>query len=436
MNAGTTSHTAPSADWWRRVAPPPALAPGGIQSEAPKDARVAFWAVVAFTVILVLVPQQYLPILGALRINMLVGVFAIAAFMFRKAPPGSASMPLELRIVLGIICCGALSVPVSYWPTASLFVFIDFLKVLAVFWLLGQVVSSVPRLRIMFWTLALLCVPLAKTTVSNYLAGEFEGSRVQGYSNNMAANPNDLALLLNLFLPLAVAVALTTAKRWAKLLVWGIVALSLAAVFVTFSRGGFLTLVVEGGLIVLLLWRHQIRRAVVGVAIGAVLAVVLAPAGYIQRIGTIFNIESDSTGSAQMRWQDTLTAVEFVVTHPIIGAGIGQDVLAMNEVRGFAWTRVHNAYLSYGMDLGIVGLVLFLTLVAVTYRSARKVERLPVDRVGRELVIMAGCVRVSLAGFIVAAFFHPVAYHFFFYYIAGLAVALKTTARRQFGLTI
>jgi len=298
------------------------------------------------------------------------------------------------------------------------------------------VISSVERLRIMFWTLALICVPLAKTTVSNYLAGAFDGTRVQGYSNNMAANPNDLALLLNLFLPLAVAVALTTQKTWAKVLVWGIVALSLAAVFVTFSRGGFLTLVIEAGLVIGLLWRHKIRRALAGVAVGAVIAVVLAPAGYIDRIATIFNIQSDSTGSAQMRWHDTMTAVEFVVTHPIIGAGIGQDVLAMNDVRGFAWTRVHNAYLSYGMDLGVIGLVLFVTLVVVTYRTARKVERLPVDRVGRELVIIAGCVRISLAGFIVAAFFHPVAYHFFFYYIAGLSVALKTTARRQFGITV
>jgi hypothetical protein len=35
-------------------------------------------------------------------------------------------------------------------------------------------------------------------------------------------------------------------------------------------------------------------------------------------------------------------------------------------------------------------------------------------------------VEVSLAAFAVAGMFHPVGYHFYFYIIAGLAVALGT----------
>ena len=34
-------------------------------------------------------------------------------------------------------------------------------------------------------------------------------------------------------------------------------------------------------------------------------------------------------------------------------------------------------------------------------------------------------VRIALCGYAVAALFHPTAYHFYFYYLAGLAVAVR-----------
>jgi hypothetical protein len=37
--------------------------------------------------------------------------------------------------------------------------------------------------------------------------------------------------------------------------------------------------------------------------------------------------------------------------------------------------------------------------------------------------------------FAVEAVFHPVAYNFYFYYIAGLAVALRTVCDRETGTT-
>ena len=37
-------------------------------------------------------------------------------------------------------------------------------------------------------------------------------------------------------------------------------------------------------------------------------------------------------------------------------------------------------------------------------------------------------VRISLVAFVAAAFFHPAGYHFYFFYIAGLAVSLRLIA--------
>ena len=40
-------------------------------------------------------------------------------------------------------------------------------------------------------------------------------------------------------------------------------------------------------------------------------------------------------------------------------------------------------------------------------------------------------VRVALLAFVVGAFFHPIAYQFYFFCVAGLAVALKRVCRLE-----
>jgi O-antigen ligase len=157
------------------------------------------------------------------------------------------------------------------------------------------------------------------------------------------------------------------------------------------------------------------------------------PAGYLDRLSTITNIESDRTGSAQGRWQDFLVAMNVVAHNPIVGVGVGNDMIALNQERGQeTWRSVHNVYLQYAVDLGIPGVLLFAWLHLKCFRAARQVER----QAGRvpalaPLGYLAAGVQVSLAAFFVAAMFHPIAYQFYFFTIAGLAVALKNTWRTE-----
>lgn len=102
------------------------------------------------------------------------------------------------------------------------------------------------------------------------------------------------------------------------------------------------------------------------------------------------------------------------------------DVLAMNEERGVSWREVHNVYLQYAVDLGIPGLILFLLLLVTCIRSAARVQRLSARIPAlRELFFVAEGVQISLLVFSVSAMFHPVAYQLYFYYMAGLAVAVR-----------
>src|SRR5258705_2372269 len=175
-----------------------------------------------------------------------------------------------------------------------------------------------------------------------------------------------------------------------------------------------------------------------GTAAIAMLIIALAvpftlPKTYVERLSTITNLAQDKTGSAQGRYKDLGIALEVVSHNPIIGVGLGQDMIALNQARGRStWRSVHNVYLQYAVDLGIPGFLLFAWLHLLCFRSAWAVERRArKDPAVAELRPLAAGIQVSLVAFLVAAMFHPIAYQFYFFSIAGLAVALKNTCRAE-----
>lgn len=430
------------ATWWK---PPPNLkqpsaVAGVVASES--GSSLAFWALIAFTAILLLSPQAWVPALKVIRIAFLAAGVAMAAHVAERTIRRQAITPMspEIGIVLALVAWAVVTLPLSIWPGGSVRVLTDnYLKAVAFFWLLGTIVTSTERLRKMAWTLVLCSIPLALTGIRNYLSGDVLSTgvrgfyRIEGYmgGSGLTGNPNDLALMLNLIVPIAGALVFIS-RGTARLVALTAMFLAISAIVLTFSRAGFMTLAASFLMFLAVLMRRKSAGAAFGLLLLAVCVPPLLPQGYVQRLSTITNIEADATGSAQGRWRDLQAAVAVVGKNPVIGVGIGQDILAMNEQRGDDWTQVHNAYLQYAIDLGVPGLLLFAWLHLRCYRTARAVEK----RAGREpahrnLTLLAAGVQVSLVAFFVAAMFHPIAYQFYFFSIGGLAVALRNIWRAE-----
>jgi putative inorganic carbon (HCO3(-)) transporter len=423
-------------EWWRPdvvVEAGDRTARSAMTKPGTHDSPVPFWAMMIFSFILLFAPQNYIPALAPFRIALLTAVLAITACLIDRIRLGLPIMRRtpEMWTVICLAAWAVLTIPFSSWPGGSFsFLMEQYFRTLAIFWLLSHTVTTPARLRLVAWGLSLTAIWLGMTAVENYLSpailqpGE-DSSRIAGTDSSLK-NPNDLALMLNLILPLNVALFFVSRASMARIILLVSITLGVTAIILTYSRAGFLTLAVT---VTLYLWklRNRSERIWVWAALVAALACTpFLPSSYFDRLSTITDITADRTGSSQERMHYTLAAVDHIFEHPIVGAGLGMNVVALNEERDAKWKAVHNVYLEYAVDLGLPGLMLFLLLVVRCLRNTTFVQRQcePVPAL-RELFTLAEGLQVSLIAFAVAAAFHPVAYHFYFYYIGGLAVASK-----------
>ena len=434
-------HLSQHYEWWR---------PGNLDGQ-PQDTRAVvsgigtgsaapFWSLMFFTAIMLFSPQQYFPALAPLRPALLAAGLGILSYLLdrmrRRLP--IVEWTWELKLIAGLVAWAVVTVPFSLWPGGTISVLLDqFAKTVIVFWLLSHVVTTSDRLRQVAWVLTGIAVILGFLSAYNYLTGAIfvQGveERLIGTEGGLTKNPNDLALMINLIVPLTIALLVSTHHAVKRNLVLLAIGVEILTVGLTYSRGGAVTL---GVIVVACIWKFRgraERRWLYGLLFVGLMALPFAPSSYSDRLATITNIDADRTGSAQERWADMVVALKTVIANPIVGAGMGMNMLAMREERG-GWLPVHNVYLEHGLDLGLPGLLLFLALLAACYKATVDAQR-QCRACGRDDTgALAEGLQVSLIAFATAAMFHPVSYHMYFYYMAGLAVAvgkLCSTGSRQ-----
>ncbi len=396
----------------------------------------------AFTVIMILAPQNYYPSLKPFHFALITGALASGAYVLCRisgtAGPVRSSPAINLAVAL--LLWALVTVPFSLWPGGSIAeIFGVFIKAIIVFWLLARVVNSVPRLRMVALILVLLSIPLSLSGIISFLhdgigtASLDHGfERITGYNGGLTANPNDLALMINLTLPFTIGLLLLARSFAARALLASIAFLDCIAVLATYSRGGFLTLMTIIAAYLLCLNGKARRVMVIAILAVGIIAIPMIPSGYYTRISTITDIQADQTNSAQERWGLMVRATNHLIEHPIFGAGAGLDYIALRESTG-KWQNVHNIYLEYAADLGIPGLLMFLMLYYTVFKSVRRARSAAWRKPGHEVLFrLSESIWIVLIAFGVSSFFHPIAYDFYFYYMAGLAVAVGSISKMIF----
>lgn len=395
----------------------------------------AFRGLMFFTFVLFVGPQLLFPFLQPLHLAKVSAGLGLLIYVVERLNMGQGLtvMTPTVRMVLWLLAVAAAGIPFSSWPGGSWDGLVnEFSKSVLVFVLIANTVRTARRMKLMVGSMAAWGVIMAWTAVRDFSAGNLAkgGIRIAGYESPMASDPNDLSLTLNMIMPLALAVALGTRNAVARALLLGSVVAMAAGVVASFSRGGFLGLATI--LIVFLVKRGRDKGLATLVPILAilVLALFVLPAGYGHRIYTIWDTSQDTTGSANARWDGMVEGFKLMIEYPLFGLGLNQHVLGFSK-RGLGWVGVHSAYIQVGADLGVIGFALYLLATWHMFKEVREARQKLLGLAGaRELLALCLGMEIAIPGFVIGAFLLPVAYRFYFYYLAGFAVALHQIAQR------
>lgn len=229
--------------------------------------------------------------------------------------------------------------------------------------------------------------------------------RRDGRMTGVMGESNQDAAFVDLFLPAFAAGVLAYRGVWRLASAFGVF-ISLAALVMTASRGGYVGLVAASIWSVYTFRRYFPLRKVIGIASGAFAIVVVIVAVLSIEYGDLLykrvigdsssaDIVTSSSGRAEI-WS---TAVAVMAESP------------WSFITGFGWYSYwampfrlapHNHYLSLWFNVGLVGLICGIALLAIVARRA--IAALPVVAVQYQASLIAfsiGTVAISVATFFV-----------------------------------
>ena len=258
-----------------------------------------------------------------------------------------------------------------------------------------------------------------------------------GHGNGaLFGDENDVSLALNMALPFALSGALfSTTPLWRFFYVAS-GGICLAGVIASFSRGGFVGLVITW-LMVLILSR---RRGMILLAtiLGVLLVRELAPPTYFDEMNTIQNEEDETRRARINMWTASWAAF---LDNPIVGVGPGNIRWRMSDYqiyddktgRSYAGHQVHSIYFTLLPELGSVGTVLYLGLLLLNLRDLGATVRSFRRGRGRIVEPYARATICALAAFLASGAFISVLYYPHFYYLATISLAIRLIATRDSG---
>jgi putative inorganic carbon (HCO3(-)) transporter len=431
----------------RAKAQPEPVAQPVSSGRAERYDKIAFRLLLFFTFVLMFRPQDTLPILDPLHLAELSGTSAVIALIAGRLSRGQPFVtPSRELIAMGVFAAWMLATaPFSVWPGGAVAVFTDlFSKVLVIFALIINTVTTRDRFEKLVLVIGAGTSYMAVRAVSDYFRGLnlVEGNRIGGMGG-LFGNPNDMALNMVAFLPLAIVIALMRRDLLARAIGLIGVPLICATIIFTKSRGGTIGLVI---MVAIFLFKIRSVRPGLGALIlaAAIATVPMLPESFTSRMSSIFNPEEDPTGSREARKQLLREAYRTYLDHPAIGVGAGQfmNYSPDDRSRYVAWRETHNAPLQVAAELGTPGLLIFAFVIWSGFSAARSATRIlraraPADPRRRRLrlplrggeherfTLYAAGFTASLAGWFVAAMFASVAYYWTLYLVVGLAIALR-----------
>ena len=395
----------------------------------PRSHAISFVCLFIFSVVLYVRPYEAIPALSSFKsMAFFTGLVTLVIFAATQlATEGNlTARPREINLVLLLGVAALLSMPMAVDPAAAWKTFSEMLvKTIVIFVVFVNVVRTERRLQLLLLLIIAVSLYLSANAINDYRlglfkVGEMETQRIAGRIKGLFENSNDLALHLVTIFPIAVALGLSKRDPVRKLIYIGIAGVMVAAVVVTFSRGGFLGLLAAAFILIRRLGRKNRVATTSALVFAVIVFLALAPGAYSGRLSTIFNSAADVTMSSTQRTDILKRSIWVTLRYPLFGVGVGNfHYKSIHEL------ETHNAYTQVGAEMGIAAMVCYILFLIHPLRRMRLVEKESYERPERrKFFYLSIGLQASLVGYMVSSFFGAVAYQWYVYYLVGYAVCL------------
>ena len=130
-----------------------------------------------------------------------------------------------------------------------------------------------------------------------------------------------------------------------------------------------------------------------------------------------------SDSSAQMRKPLNQIAVEIFKGHPLIGVGIGQYTEMSSSYGLGAEFEPHNTYLGVLSEYGILGCVVFVTLLFFSVKGFKNVLLGNVEKVERNWIYFGFF--ISLIAILIDGVFHSFEYSYMLWFLIAIGLSFE-----------
>lgn len=290
---------------------------------------------------------------------------------------------------------------------------------------------------------------LSGATDGNFLGfGQLDAALVNddGSLQRRLAGPigetNRFAQVMAVLIPLAAALAITS-RGAARLGYWVMTALIIGGMALAFSRGVIVALAIAVPF-ALLFNLLRLRHVVAG-ALGGLLLLLLLP-HYAERVISIGEVAvqtlglsphglRNADGAARGRLTEMKSTAMVFAEHPLIGAGPGMAQVLYADYAPVVGGKVrpgereaHNLYLQLAAETGIVGLVVFTTIIGFAFSGLERARKRLAARDYRLWGIACG-MELALIIYLGTSLFLHSAYVRYLWMLLGLCIVVSSADR-------
>jgi putative inorganic carbon (HCO3(-)) transporter len=322
-----------------------------------------------------------------------------------------------------------------HWQYSS-YAFIDFIKILILYFVVVHLVNSRFRVSILISLLIPLGALVAFYALYLQATGVGRGS-IAGAMRvvSFEGNPNYLSLSLAMLVPLLFGMFISQKSKIIKIILGSFFILFSTVIILTYSRSGFLGFVIVLALAVRKFFARKNKILVfIILAVGSLVFLLYAPPQFYERIESITNLQDPSiVGRLDVYRVGSLIALK----HPIIGVGLGtysfgeeyfNIAITMPNITNKFIIWAHNVFLEIGAKIGIIALIFFILILFYALRDIRETQKIFSKKGDNFLLAISQSLEVAIVGYVVFAMFATSLTLKIFWILLAMTAALRQIA--------